>query len=147
MIGMVDAALLLASGVDRLERLRAIEAGFRAEKDNTGMLLLIGAGLLLVLVLLILSRCSAEGKSNVAKRKTDYFGLTMHQLRLRAEERDLLRQIAQRGELSVPGAMLLSPHNLAHGVRQAQLGDELDASLRKRAGKLCKQIFDCPLPR
>lgn len=143
MTALTDALPLLASAADRL---RAIESGFAADKDNTGTLLLIGAGLLLVLILLVLSRYSAEGRSKPSKPKTDYFGLSMHQLRLRTEERDLLRQIAARGKLSVPAAMLLSPHGLAHGVNQARLGDELDATLRKRAQRLCKQIFGCPLP-
>lgn len=143
LVGVLTAAPgLLASAEDRL---RAIESGFSAEKDNTGFLLLIGAGLLFILVLLILSRYSSEAKSQPHKPQTDYFALTMHQLRIRSDDRKVLRLVAERAKLEVPAAMLLSPQGLSYALEQANI-EQRDPVLTKHVRRLGRQIFGCDLP-
>lgn len=78
-------------------------------------------------------------------KKFDYLTVAVDVLGLSELDRRMLLRISSRAGLDQPAAMLLSPMNLAHALHEARTNGA-PADVVATAERLCKQLFDSPLP-
>lgn len=97
-------------------------------------------------VVLLLALIRVFGTSG--KRETpapDYLTLAVDALGLTEQDRRDLHTLARRSRVTPPGVMLVSPRNLALVLQECETV-HVDPELRRRAGALCRRLFDCGLP-
>jgi hypothetical protein len=137
MNAMSLASTLLADiDPQRFELLRSGFSAPRPEPNYTALLVLVVAlGCVLLLALVIRRR----GRRS-ERRATDYLKLLAEVAELTPAELEDLRTVAALGRLPQPGCLLLSPANLAHGLRAAERWRE-DAALRARLQDLSVRVF------
>ena len=136
------AVVVLAEG----DIFEALGRGLRDGPSRSSLLVLGLAAAALIALLVVIARFSSRKPHGAAEEEVDIHGKLLDLLDLEPIERkDLDFVAAHLGGACAPAALLLSPRNFALGVEQAS-PDAPDDARRSRLNKLCKKLFDEPMP-
>ena len=121
----------------------AVRRGFQEECSDTHLLAVLIAVAALAGLWLIWR--FTHRPDNTAAPPIDALAEAALRLKLSRYELQDLHTVAQRAGLTQPGAMLLSPTNLAHAVRAAQAVKD-DPLLAQRVDQISQRLFNMHLP-
>jgi hypothetical protein len=124
-----------------VESLRRGVVGDASVQMVLGALLVILAA---TAVVLLIRRFLNQAPRRQRPEPVDYVTLAVDVMRLTETDRHDLLTVVERARPRVPGAMLLSPANLSHAVRQA-LAAQPDEHLRQRLDDLSVRLYGTPL--
>lgn len=136
------AVVALAEG----DIFEALGRGLRDGPSGGSLLMFALVAAALIAVFIVIIRYSSRKPHSAAEKEVDIHGKLLDLLDLEPIERkDLDFVAAHLGGACAPAALLLSPRNFALGVEQAS-PDAPDDARRSRLNKLCKKLFDEPMP-
>lgn len=138
-------APLIATGLSRAERLRAMGKGLNTAPSSTELLWFAFSAVALIALLLFMRTIFLKPEAKPKRRGPDLFDRALRELDLSRDDRDILSQVARAARLTDPAAILLSPANLAHALDRLPIDNEGN-TLRRQVNSVSVRLFERPLP-
>lgn len=138
-------APLLAQGLTRAERLRAMGNGLKTAPSTSELLWFAFSVVALIALLLFMRMIFVKPESKPQRRGPDLFDRALRELDLPRADCEILSQVARSARLSDPAAILLSPANLAHALERLPVDNEGN-TLRRQVNSVSLRLFERPLP-
>ena len=136
---------LLLAQADNDVLLKSIRTATNSGPSTLHLVIVIGGLFALVGLVVVSARFLGRERPRQLEPHTDYLGMALETLGLSAEEQRDIQRVAERSGRKQPAAMLLSPGNLSHALDRA-LAEDHDEQLQRRVERLCRKLFDVPLP-
>lgn len=145
LVMLMHVAPLLATGLSRGERLRAMGKGVSSPPSTSELLWFAFAVVAMIALLLFIRTIFVKPEAKPERRGPDLFDRAIRELDLPKSDREILTQVARSARLPDPAAILLSPANLAHALERLPTDNE-GTSLRRQVNSVSLRLFQRPLP-